>query len=60
MEVERKKRGPKNKFGPRQEVHLKFNPEVMSYIEAHAQQGYQAYFEKLVRCDMDRQKETVR
>ncbi len=53
MEVEQKKRGPKKKFGPRQEVHLKFSSEVMKYIEAHAHKGYQNYFDELIKRDME-------
>lgn len=55
---QKKRRGPKKKHGPRQEIHLKFNTEVMAHIEAHSPQGYQAYFDKLVRCDME-QEETA-
>jgi len=58
MEVEQKKRGPKKRFGPRQEVHLKFSSEVMVYIETRSLQGgYQSYFDDLVRQDMDRHKQ---
>lgn len=57
MEVEQKRRGPKKKFGPRQEVHLKFDPEVMTYIETKAQQGYQAYFDSLVKREMKQEAE---
>lgn len=53
MEVEQKRRGPKKKFGPRQEVHLKFSPEVMAHIDTHSPQGYQAYFDNLVKRDME-------
>lgn len=55
MEVEQKRRGPKKKFGPRQEVHLKFSPDVIAYIEAHSPQGYQAYFDELVKRDRERE-----
>lgn len=58
MEVEQKKRGPKKKHGPRQEIHLKFSPEVMVHIEMHSPQGYQAYFDELIKRDME-QRQTL-
>lgn len=41
-------RGPKKKYGPRDEVHLKFSQEVIDFIEANAPQGKQAFFDALI------------
>jgi hypothetical protein len=54
MMSERKKPGPKPKHQtPRKEYHLKFVPELSDYIEQAATQGYQAFFDELVRCHME-------
>lgn len=54
-EQQRIKPGPKKRFGPRDEIHLKFPPETLEWILEH-NSGYQVYFDKLVKDDMDRQK----
>ncbi len=53
--LDRKKPGPKSKQqGPRKEFHLKFSIEIADHIEKKAsQRGYQAYFDEIVRRDME-------
>lgn len=57
MEVEQKRRGPKKKHGPREEFHLKFSPEVVQYIQSRSPKGVQAYFDELIKRDMEQGKE---
>jgi uncharacterized protein (DUF4415 family) len=48
-----KSRGPKPTHGPRQEVHLKFSPEVMAFIRARSPKGVQAYIDELIKREME-------
>jgi hypothetical protein len=43
--------GRKKQFGPREEIHLKFDAEAMEFINANADEagGYQAFFSQLVQ-----------
>lgn len=43
-----KRRGPKKRYGARDEVHLKFSKDVLDIIEANAKQGRQAFFDALI------------
>ena len=57
--LERKKPGPKPKHqSPRKEYHLKFAPELAEYIEENASQGYQAFFDELVRRHMEESRQS--
>jgi hypothetical protein len=41
-------RGPKKKYGPRDEVHLKFSKEALDFIDGNSSQGRQAFFDALI------------
>lgn len=56
MEVEQKRRGPKAKHVDPKEFHLKFSGEMRKHIEAMAGNNYQAYFDELVKQDIERKR----
>ena len=55
---EYRKPGPKSRQeGLKLEFHLKFDEDLASFIEAEARQGYQAFFNELLRQKMQERDE---
>ncbi len=52
---EQKKRGPKVKFGPRKEYHVKFSQEIIDFIGTQST-GMQAYLDEIIAKEMDKAK----
>ncbi len=50
-QMTQKKRGPKKRFGPREEFHLKFSLEVTKFIQSQGK-GVQAYLDQIIAKDM--------